>query len=222
MKQLLTTLSVLSMSAALAQGATIVDEKFDQSTLDTKVWNHGTGFRYNAGAENATLTTFDGTWGSKGDQTGAAGLNSKIGSASFMVKADGENSIGGNFNIGKTVYSDTKRALVRIDLSVEGAGTYEVVWNNSGSPTSFKMASGWSGTVAGNSFVWIVNGNNKSPHWGKTDDAEKVSVGDAADRFGFWHSATGSNAVIDDLMIADTTVMAASGKKEAPAPAKNP
>ncbi len=222
MKRILTGITALGMLATVANATTIVNDTFDQGALDEKVWNDGSGFRFHAETQNVTLTTFDRIWGAKGDNTGAAGLNSKVGSASFTVAQDGTNPFGGNFMIGSTECCDTASALVRIDLSVKGAGSYEIVWNNSGAKVEFHMASGWTGTIEGNSYVWIVDGNTSEPHWGVTDAEANVSVGDAAGRFGFWSLDPDQFAVIDDVVVADTTVMSAPSKEEAQAAPKNP
>lgn len=196
---------LVALIATVSHAGVVVDDDFSGTTLDTKVWNHGGGFSHNTANENALLSTFGGNWGSKGDGSGAAGLNSNVGSASFTVKADGTHPIGGNFSVGKGTYEKIANALVRIDLSTKGAGAYEIVWNNSGTSQDFKTASGWSGTIAGNSYVWIVDDDREGAVWGKTDSAENVTEGDAADRFGFWSANKTSTAVIDDVKVYDTT-----------------
>ena len=204
--------TVLPLSSVF--GEVVVDDDFSGGMLDPVVWNHGGGF-FLTDNENVLLSTFGSGWGSKGDQTGAAGLNSAVGYASFSVADDGTNPLGGNFNIGKDLYSNTAQALARVNFGgpLGGAGTYELVWNNSGvDGQMFEMGiSGWSGTIAGNSFVWIRDGDTDNPVWGTTDAAPNVDVGDAANRFGFWLANSDQNAIIDNVVVWDALTSTSSG-----------
>lgn len=205
LRYVLTAMVALAILTPVAMADVIVDDDFSGDMLDPVVWNHGGGFFHNTDAGVVLLSTFGSGWGSKGDQTGAAGLNSDVGYASFTVTDDGDNPIGGNFNIGKNVYTNTGSALVRINLALGGPGTYEVVWNNSGvDDTPFEMGiSGWTGMMNGHSSVWIVDGDTMNPNWASTDAAPDVNIGDAANRFGFWNADADANAVIDNVVVWD-------------------
>lgn len=184
-----------------ATSGAVFEDDFSDPTLDL-VWNTGNGFFLNTANESALLSTFGTNWGAQGDDAGL--LNSDVGYATFTVAADGANPIGGNFTIGNTTFTNTAHALARINLAHEGAGTYELVWNNSGTSAEFEMASGWAGLIDGNRYVWIIDGDWENAHWGFTTNAGLVSLGDAATTFGFWHASPSSSAVIDDFALYDT------------------
>ncbi|QDS98479.1 family 16 glycosylhydrolase [Adhaeretor mobilis] len=179
----------------------VFEDDFSEPTIDL-VWNTGQGFSLDNTNENVTLSTNGSGWGAGGDNAGI--LNSKVGYASFTVAADGSTPIGGNFQIGNTKFSDSAHAIARFSLADEGAGTYELIWNNSGTAEDFETPSGWSGNVAGNRYFWIVDGDATNVHSGFTASAGQVSLGDAAGAFGFWSANSASGAVIDDFILYDT------------------
>lgn len=182
----------------------VFHDNFGGASLNPVVWNTGRGFAHSSADENLLLSTIGGNWGARGDNSGAGGLHSEVGYASFTIAEDGVNPIGGTFQIGNTVFDNSSNAIARINLATRGAGTYELLWNNSGSTEDFEMPSGWTGTISGNSFVWIVDGDASSAIWGTTNGAAWVDVGDAATAFGFWHANANSTAIIDNFQIWDT------------------
>lgn len=179
----------------------VFEDDFSEATVDL-VWNTGDGFELDAANENVIFGNDTGNWTAQGENAGL--LNSPVGYATFSVAADGTNPVVGNFNVGNTTFADTANALSRINLALEGAGTYELIWNNSGTDLDFEMLSGWSGTVGGNRYVWIVDGDTADARWGLTDAAPQVALGDAATTFGFWSLNSAGRAVIDDFAIYET------------------
>lgn len=181
----------------------IFADDFSQPTLDL-VWNTGGGFDLDTENENTLLSTFGANWGSKGDDVGI--LDSDIGYATFTVASDGSKPVGGNFSVGTETFQNTSLSLARIQLDDSGTGTYELVWNNSGVSQDFETPSGWAGTINGDQYLWIVNGETGSPGGGQTAPSWKpdVSVGDRATTFGFWINDATTAAVIDNFEIWDT------------------
>lgn len=185
--------------------AYLVNDDFSAPTLNPTIWNAGTGFGLSNTTQNVLLSTSGTGWGSKGDSSGAAGLNSTVGYASFTVASNGVTPLGGNFLASYNTNFNTANALVNVSFVTGGAGTYEILWNNSGVTLPFTMPiSGWSGSIGGNSTVWIVNGNTGAAHWATATAATYVAAGNPANRFGFWINQNSQAAVIDNVRIADT------------------
>lgn len=188
--------------------AYLVYEDFTNATLNPTYWNAGGGFGLNTNSQNVLLSTFGSGFAARGDSSGTSGLDSNVGYASFTVTPNGGTPIGGNFIAGRNNNFNTAWALVNVPFATGGAGTYEVLWNNSGSTKSFTMPrSGWSGTIAGNSTVYVVNGNTAAPHWGNTtnaNNAANINLGDTANRWGFWLNSSTAFAIIDNVRIAPT------------------
>lgn len=188
----------------------LVYEDFTNATLNPTYWNNGGGFTPPTppAVEYARLSTFGGGFGARGDSSGASGLDSNVGYASFTVSSNGTFALNGNFIAGRNNNFNTAWALVNVPFTTGGAGTYEVLWNNSGSTLPFTLPlSGWSGTIAGNSSVYIVDGNTAAPHWGTTTNAlnvANINIGDNANRWGFWVNVASQEALIDNLRIAPT------------------
>lgn len=205
----LIVITAMGIAGFASHAATIVEDGFSSTGLSADYWNDGIGYLLDPVAKNITLTSNGTQWGSVGDNWGKAGLNSTTGSATFTVAKASEEGItlGGFFQIGHETYSNYSNSVARIDLSTKGAGSYELVWNNSGATAPFTTASGWNGTIAGNSYVWIVDGNKKAAIWGNTDSTSGVTVGLPANRFGFYTTSATQKAVIDDVKIYDTPVM---------------
>lgn len=205
----LIVIATISITGTVALATTIAEDDFSSTGLLADYWNTGTGCQLDTIAKNITLTSNGTQWGAIGDGWGKAGLNSAVGSASFTVSETDEEgmSLGGFFQIGNETFSNYSNSVARIDLATKGAGTYELVWNNSGTPASFTTSSGWNGTIKGNSFVWIVDGKKKEPVWGTTDATTGVTAGLPANRFGFYVINATQKAVIDNFKLYDTTVM---------------
>lgn len=190
--------------------AYLVYEDFTNATLNPTYWNAGGGFTPPTppAVEYARLSSFGGGFGARGDSSGASGLDSNVGYASFTVSSNGAAALNGNFIAGHNTNFSTANGLVNVPFTTGGVGTYEVLWNNSGSTKSFTMPlSGWSGTIAGNSSVYIVNGDTAGAHWNTTTNAlnmANINIGDAANVWGFWVSVASQEALIDNLRIAPT------------------
>lgn len=202
MKKILLAASALALAVTWAQAGLVYSDDFSATSLDPTVWNTGNGFGLNTNAQNVILSTFGSGWGSKGDGTGAAGLDSTVGYATFTVTDNGVDPIGGNFMVTRDVVFNVADALLRVPLDVGGTGTYQVVWNNSGVTTNFSVP-GWSGTIAADATAWIVDGDTGGATWGTATAAANVDPLEAANRFGFWISRSSENAVIDDFEIYD-------------------
>ncbi|QDS98480.1 hypothetical protein [Adhaeretor mobilis] len=203
MKKLLLASIFLGWVATTATAAVVVDDDFSGGSLDTAVWSHGGGFFYSAANENVLLSTFGGGFGSKGDQTGVGGLNSTVGYASFTATDNGENPIGGWFQIGNGTYNNTADNIARVNLASSGAGSYQVIWNNSGVSQSFAIP-GWTGMIGGDAWAVVKDGDVGNPSWGTPTAFLNIDTGDPANRFGFWINSNDQNAVIDDVVIWDT------------------
>lgn len=190
--------------------AYLVYEDFTNAVLNPTYWNAGGGFTAPTppSVEYARLSTFGGGFGSRGDSSGTSGLNSNVGYASFTVSSNGATALNGNFIAGRNNNFNTAWALVNVPFTTGGAGTYEVLWNNSGSTKSFTMPlSGWSGTIAGNSSVYTVNGNTAGANWNTTTNVlnvANINIGDSANVWGFWVNVASQEALIDNLRIAPT------------------
>lgn len=211
MKRTLTAIVTIGMAAQMTQAATLVNEHFTNSVLDTNVWNQNTALLLNTGNQNVRLTTFGGGFAAAGNTNNGV-LNSGMGYASLDVSPLGTNVIAGNWQINKGAPGNAANALVRIDLStaVAGEGTYEMVWNNTtNGPLPFTMRiSGWSGTIQTNQTIWIKNGNtgNANWHFGTADGAANVNFGDNADGFGFWINNSSGFALVDNVFLSDGLV----------------
>jgi hypothetical protein len=202
MKTTLAAIAVASLMVPATQAGLVYSDDFSAPALDPTAWNAGGGFFLNTNAQNVLLSTFGSGFGFRGDGSGAAGLNSTVGYASFTVTDNGVNPLGGAFIVANDNIVNTADGLVNVPFATGGSGTYQVLWNNSGVLTNFSIP-GWSGTIGADSTVWIVNWDNSSPNWGTATSGANVNPLEPANRFAFWIASASENAVIDNLEIYD-------------------
>jgi hypothetical protein len=89
-----------------------------------------------------------------------------------------------NFAIAGNNYGSGKQKMFGLDLATTGSGSYEFIFNNTGSSFSYDTGDGWTGTLAANSVVYRIDGGSETTvalAWGVD-----VSSGVDAQTFGFF------------------------------------
>lgn len=208
MSKWLTTWLLLTVTPQIAIAQYVYEDDFNSGVLNTTVWNDGGGFFVNP--TNVRLDSFGGNFGARGDLSGAAGLNSAQGQASFAVAPRSGVPLVGQFYVGNGTYANTDSAIAGISFGSgpyagisggSGAGKVEVLWNNTDSSAPFQTRSGWSGTIDPNTSLWSNDGGATFETFA-SDAQANISSGDFATSFGFWTTADG-DALLDNFRISD-------------------